>query len=89
MREQPSCRITALAFLVLVFSGLVCAQSPVVIQVDAGRSLGPLPPIWNYFGYDEPNYTYAPHGRELIAELFCQQPLACANSHTQSPHDRR
>ena len=69
MREQPSCRITALAFLVLVFSGLVCAQSPVMIQVDAGRSLGPLPPIWNYFGYDEPNYTYAPHGRELIAEL--------------------
>jgi xylan 1,4-beta-xylosidase len=25
--------------------------------------------VWNYFGYDEPNYTYAQHGRELIAEL--------------------
>ena len=31
--------------------------------------MGPLAPVWNYFGYDEPNYTYAPHGRQLIAEL--------------------
>ncbi len=41
----------------------------VVIQVDAGHTLGPISPVWNYFGYDEPNYTYAPHGKELIAEL--------------------
>lgn len=27
------------------------------------------PPIWNYFGYDEPNYTYAPNGKKLLAEL--------------------
>jgi xylan 1,4-beta-xylosidase len=53
----------------LCFSQLLCAQAPVLIQVDAGRSLGPLAPVWNYFGYDEPNYTYTPHGRELIAEL--------------------
>ncbi|MGH9496554.1 MAG: GH39 family glycosyl hydrolase [Candidatus Sulfotelmatobacter sp.] len=39
------------------------------IQIDAGTSIGPLPPVWNYYGYDEPNYTYAPHGRDLIAEL--------------------
>src|SRR6185437_12323400 len=26
-------------------------------------------PIWSYFGYDEPNYTYAPNGRKLIGEL--------------------
>ena len=41
----------------------------VVIQVDASHVISPLPPVWNYFGYDEPNYTYAPQGRELIAEL--------------------
>jgi len=28
-----------------------------------------MPPVWNYFGYDEPNYTYAPNGRRLLGEL--------------------
>jgi xylan 1,4-beta-xylosidase len=41
----------------------------VTIAVDAGQSLGPLPPIYRFFGYDEPNYTYAPNGRKLVGEL--------------------
>jgi xylan 1,4-beta-xylosidase len=53
----------------LVFLLPLHAQTPVTIRVDAARSLGPLAPVWDYFGYDEPNYTYAPHGRELIEEL--------------------
>jgi xylan 1,4-beta-xylosidase len=28
-----------------------------------------MAPAWAYFGYDEPNYTYAPNGRKLIGEL--------------------
>jgi xylan 1,4-beta-xylosidase len=43
--------------------------SVVQIQVHADRSDGPLTPIWNFFGYDEPNYTYAPNGRKLLGEL--------------------
>jgi len=39
------------------------------IQVHADRSQGTFSPIWNFFGYDEPNYTYAPHGKELLGEL--------------------
>jgi xylan 1,4-beta-xylosidase len=45
------------------------APQSVSIQVHADRSQGTLLPIWNYFGYDEPNYTYAPHGQELLGEL--------------------
>lgn len=45
------------------------ALQSVSIQVHADRSQGKLSPIWNYFGYDEPNYTYAPHGQELLGEL--------------------
>jgi xylan 1,4-beta-xylosidase len=41
----------------------------VSIQVKADQSDGPISPIWNYFGYDEPNYTYAPNGRKLLREL--------------------
>src|SRR5947209_9360347 len=32
-------------------------------------------PIWNYFGYDEPNYTYAPNGRKLLGELTALGPV--------------
>lgn len=33
-----------------------------------------MPPVWNYFGYDEPNYTYAPNGRRLLGELAALGP---------------
>ncbi|HLO08173.1 MAG TPA: hypothetical protein VK198_16115, partial [Terriglobales bacterium] len=39
------------------------------IRVHADQSQGELSPIWNYFGYDEPNYTYAVNGRKLLGEL--------------------
>ncbi len=29
----------------------------------------PLRRIWRFVGYDEPNYTYTPRGRELLAKL--------------------
>jgi len=58
--------------LILVFGmfpALVFAQQSVTIQVDASIRKGIWRPIWNYFGYDEPNYTYAANGRKLIDEL--------------------
>jgi xylan 1,4-beta-xylosidase len=39
------------------------------LSVDAAKWLGELPRIWNYIGYDEPNYTYVPEGRELLAKF--------------------
>jgi len=45
------------------------ASPTVNIQVQADQTEGPLPPIWNYFGYDEPNYTYAANGKKLLGEL--------------------
>jgi len=41
----------------------------VSIQVQADHPQGQLSPIWTYFGYDEPNYTYAPNGKKLLGEL--------------------
>ena len=52
---------------------LCCAcglsAQPVAIHVDAGSKLGHLTPIWSFFGYDEPNYTYMKDGRKLLSEL--------------------
>lgn len=42
---------------------------PVTITIDAGKTLGPLTPIWRFFGADEPNYATMPDGRKLIGEL--------------------
>src|SRR5579884_1099300 len=46
-------------------------QNPgsVSIRVVADHAESPVPAVWNYFGYDEPNYTYAPHGQQLLREL--------------------
>jgi xylan 1,4-beta-xylosidase len=41
----------------------------VSIQVDAAKPVGPLPPIWRFFGADEPNYGTRPDGEKLLMEL--------------------
>src|SRR5688572_8750666 len=41
----------------------------VTVSVDASRVTGPLPPVWRFFGADEPNYATMKDGRKLLAEL--------------------
>jgi xylan 1,4-beta-xylosidase len=45
------------------------AGRPVTVTVDASRSEGPLPPVWRFFGADEPNYATMKDGRKLLVEL--------------------
>ena len=33
-------------------------QEPISIRVDASRAIASFKPIYGYFGYDEPNFTY-------------------------------
>ncbi|MCX6606949.1 MAG: beta-xylosidase [Acidobacteria bacterium] len=47
----------------------------VTIKVDAARPAGPLRPVWNYFGYDEPNYPYMKDGKKLLSELAALSPV--------------
>lgn len=68
-------------FLVVVLLGLASpgarsqpSPEAVNVHVEVDRVQGTIPPIWNYFGYDEPNYTYAPHGRKLLGELAALNP---------------
>lgn len=44
------------------------------IAVHVDQSDGAIEPIWSFFGYDEPNYTYAPNGKKLLAELSALSP---------------
>ena len=55
--------------LLLALAITAAGQDTVKIEVAGEKRLGPIRPIWRYFGYDEPNYTYAKYGRKLVAEL--------------------
>ncbi len=56
-------------FFWLLVSASAFSQEKVTIRVNAGETVGPYKPISGYFGYDEPNFTYAKNGAKLVAEL--------------------
>jgi xylan 1,4-beta-xylosidase len=63
---------------------VLCASAPtpapaqqerVTIHVDANVKRGPMYPMWAWFGYDEPNYTYMPDGKKLLSALAKASPV--------------
>jgi xylan 1,4-beta-xylosidase len=65
-------RIVFFSLFLLPLISQLCwpqASQSVSIQVQVDQSEGAISPVWNYFGYDEPNYTYAPNGKKLLGEL--------------------
>jgi xylan 1,4-beta-xylosidase len=63
----------AIAMLAALAALPVQAQTdttrPVAIGVQADRPIGKLPPVWRFFGADEPNYATMKDGRKLLVEL--------------------
>src|ERR1700686_2266157 len=55
--------------LVLALSTAGAIAQPVNIRGSGAQPLGEFKPIYRYFGYDEPNYTYMKNGRKLVNEL--------------------
>ncbi|HET8827518.1 MAG TPA: beta-xylosidase, partial [Terriglobales bacterium] len=58
-----------LGVLLSTAATLLAQPTPISIQVHADRPTGTFPTSWNFFGYDEPNYTYAPNGQKLLHEI--------------------
>ena len=44
-------------------------QEPIFLKVDLTKEKGSMDPIWAWFGYDEPNYTYMKDGKKLLSEI--------------------
>jgi xylan 1,4-beta-xylosidase len=69
------------AFAAVLAAILFVSQPPagpaarVTIRVDASAREGPMKPVWAFFGYDEPNYTYMKDGRKLLSELAELSPV--------------
>ena len=66
----------------LVVAFLLCLSIPSVtlcqpasgteaahLEIDLTHEIGPMDPVWAWFGYDEPNYTYMKDGRKLLSEI--------------------
>lgn len=69
------CIATPTVLFALLISPAASAQAnPVKIQVHVERAEGALNRVWTYFGYDEPNYTYALNGQKLLDELAAVDP---------------
>ena len=68
-RKRILLDIRVIGALICLFPLSLSAQQPVTITVDLQAKLGAYQPVWAYFGYDEPNFTYMKNGRKLVKEL--------------------
>ncbi|MEA5139923.1 GH39 family glycosyl hydrolase [Arcicella rigui] len=64
------------AYLLSCFTFSVFSQQEkTIIQADLSQKIGKMTPIWAWFGYDEPNYTYMKDGKKLLSELSALSPV--------------
>ena len=77
VKSKALCRVS----LLLLSAGWLAAAPtwsaaafPVTVKVDAAKRVGTLPPIWRFFGADEPNYSTLPEGERLLMELGSLRP---------------
>ncbi len=49
-------------------------EKPVEVKIMLDKPVGEMYPMWAWFGYDEPNYTYMKDGKKLLTELAALSP---------------
>jgi xylan 1,4-beta-xylosidase len=69
MTTSGRIKITWLIFFKVLVAVAALGQTQISIRIDASQSIGSFKPIYSYFGYDEPNYTYTMNGTKLVNEL--------------------
>jgi xylan 1,4-beta-xylosidase len=68
--------LPAIFILCIFFASAQQNPRPVTIQIDlTKKTTEPLKPIWAWFGYDEPNYTYMKDGKKLLTEISQLSPV--------------
>ena len=63
------------AFILFISAVSNLTAQPVSIEADLSKQEGKLKPIWAFFGYDEPNYTYMKDGKKLLTEIARFSPV--------------
>ena len=63
------------AILLFINAANNSSAQTVSIEIDVNKQEGKLKPIWAFFGYDEPNYTYMKDGKKLLTEIARLSPV--------------
>jgi len=72
---NPFKRIGILLVFALLNLQVFAQRNSAFIKVDLAKETGDMKPIWAWFGYDEPNYTYMKDGKKLLSELAALSPV--------------
>ncbi len=64
-----------LLFCFMLIGQSLYSQKPYEITIDLKNTSTTLHPLWAYFGYDEPNYTYMKDGKKLLSEIAALSPV--------------
>lgn len=70
-----------LAYAIAIFMLTYCtgfaqkAVTPATINVNLNKEVGDMYPMWAWFGYDEPNYTYMKDGKKLLTHIADLSPV--------------
>lgn len=72
--------ILIIVSLTLIWAGVCPAQAQqstnqAKIKIDISKPIAPMQPIWAWFGYDEPNYTYMKDGKKLLSRIAAMSPV--------------
>jgi xylan 1,4-beta-xylosidase len=69
--------IKRILILLLVLTAIQVskAQNKANIEVNFAQKTEEMKPIWAWFGYDEPNYTYMKDGQKLLTEISKLSPV--------------
>lgn len=63
-------------FMLTGFSGFTqSVATPATINVNLNKEVGDMYPMWAWFGYDEPNYTYMKDGKKLLTHIADLSPV--------------
>ncbi len=68
-------KVILFCLLTALFSSVRSQESPITLEIDAEDTIGAMLPIYAFFGYDEPHYTYRDNGRKLLAEIADLSPV--------------
>ena len=66
MNAKSCVLVFAAALLACLRTAGAAEPRAVNVTVDARRVTGTLPPVWRFFGADEPNYATMKDGRKLL-----------------------
>ena len=69
------CTLILFILLVILSCSVKAQKKSIALEIDATETIGEMLPIYAFFGYDEPNFTYRENGKKLLSEIAGLSPV--------------